>query len=338
MDAAARAGADTVKTQIVLADEILHPRTGSVSLPGGSVDLYSRFSMLERDIVFYRRLSEACESAGVTFLASVFGSTGAQMLRRLDPREIKIASPELSHIPLLREIATYGVPVLLSTGVSTLADIHEALTALESADSVTLLHCVTAYPAPPEQYNLRVVSSLRGTLGVPVGVSDHSLDAELVPMLATLQGAAVIEKHLTLSNAADGLDDPVALTPDRFALLVRSVHAAAESLPAGRDRILDEITVRYGKDTVKAVLGDGIKRVAACERGNYGRTNRSIHALVDIEAGATISKENCAILRTEKELQPGLHPRYWDQIMGCRVTSPAGAGDGITWHHLLTRR
>ena len=347
ISAAREAGADTAKFQLVRADEILHPQAGSVELPGGSVPLYERFQELERSEEFYADLQGACEAAGLTFLCTPFGIGSARLLRHLSVPEYKIASPELNHIPLLREIGSYQKPIILSAGVATVRDVAEALSALPGKQSVTVLQCITAYPAPEEEYNLRVIPALRDTFGVPVGVSDHSMDPILVPALATLQGSSMIEKHITLSRGDAGLDDPIALEPEQFQTMVKTVrHIATELGDAARTGALEYhrrwmdhdrgLKEQFGAARVEKVLGSGVKGLAPSEERNYGFTNRSIHAIHDLDAGQVLREDNIAILRTEKNLSPGLHPRYWETILGRRTTRDVPNGQGVTWRHLLS--
>lgn len=344
--AARDAGADVAKFQYVIADEILHPATGPVDLPGGAVSLFERFRVLERPRSFYEGLARACSDAHITFLCTPFGIASARALRAIGVEAVKIASPELNHHPLLEEVRGYRVPLLLSAGVATLEDIAEALGIIDGMAPTTLLHCITSYPAPEEEYNLRVIPSLRAALGVEVGISDHSLDPVLVPALATLMGATAIEKHLTLSRGGPGLDDPIALEPDEFAIMARRSRSIAEALRAADRR--DPLSLRrtqldmeiliaeeFGAERVERVLGDGVKRLAQSERRNYGFTNRSIHAQGSIASGEVLGVHNLAILRTERNLTPGIHPRYWRLIQGRPAARPVEAGAGITWDDLL---
>ena len=199
--AASESGADCVKFQCVFADEILHPHTGQVLLPGGAIALYDRFRQLEEDEDFYAALKEYAEATGLLFLCTPFGLRGARLLRRIECEAMKIASPELNHFPLLDEVASYGLPVILSSGVSVLGDIDRALghfpargaNGVGDAPGVALLHCVTSYPAPATEYNLRVLGSLGALFGLPIGVSDHSLDPVLVPALSIAAGGVIVE-------------------------------------------------------------------------------------------------------------------------------------------------
>ncbi|MDR1218498.1 MAG: N-acetylneuraminate synthase family protein [Treponema sp.] len=329
VDAAAEAGADCVKFQMVYADEILHPNTGEAPLPGGRVPLYDRFKQLEMPVDFFAEMKETVEKKGLLFLCTPFGARSARDVRALNPAVLKIASPELNYTALLREIASYNLPVFLSSGVSKLSDIEEALTALSNAP-VCLLHCVTSYPAPPREYNLRVLRSLSAVFGVPTGVSDHSMDAALVPSVAAAVGAAAVEKHFCLSRKDPGLDDPIALDPKDFSAMVKAIReteAAASS--RGTHAALEEIKRERGEDIVEAILGDGVKRLAFSEEANYTRTNRSIHALCDIREGELIAREMIACLRSEKVLRPGLPPSWEEKIIGRRARAFIPAGEGV---------
>lgn len=325
VDSAAGAGADCVKFQIVYADEILHPNTGVVPLPGGPIRLYDRFKSLEMSERFFGEMKEYVESKGLVFLCTPFGPKSARIVRELRCSLMKIASPELNYDALLDEVSACSLPTLLSSGVSLLSDIERAVEYFPRAD-VCLLHCVTAYPAPVEEYNLRVLRSLAAVFGVAVGVSDHSLDPVLVPALSVAMGASVIEKHFCLSREDDGLDDPVALPPADFAAMVEAVRAAESSSP---EKTVETFISRYGEKLIEAVLGDGVKRLAPAEKANYERTNRSLHALRDIRAGERIGAQDMAALRTEKVLRPGLAPRFFDSVAGRTARTDIPSGEGI---------
>ena len=323
IEAAAEAGADCIKFQIIYANEILHPNTGVVELPGGKIRLYDRFKELEVPPDFFAEMKEKVEKKGLLFLCTPFGLQSARELKALEPKCIKIASPELNFTALLKEIASYKLPVFLSTGVSKLRDIEEALKIMKN---VCLLHCVTAYPAPPQDYNLRVLGSLSQEFAVPIGVSDHSLDPELIPVLAATQGAAVIEKHFCLSQSDPGLDDPIALEPHSFAKMVKALRLAEKADPK---TTLEAMCLERGKDLVETILGDGVKRLDPSEEANYSRTNRSVHALKDIMEGDIIQSNMIASLRTEKVLRPGLPPSFEELLIGLKAAAFIPAGEGV---------
>ncbi len=331
IDAAVQAGADCIKFQLVRAAEILHPRSGLVELPTGKIALYDHFKALERDISFYAALKEHTEKRGALFLCSPFGIGSARELKSLGAQALKIASPELNHFPLLREAASYGLPLFLSSGVSTAGDIERALS-ITGRTGIVLLHCITAYPAPEEQYNVSVVQTLRALFGVETGLSDHSLDPVLVPALAVTCGACAVEKHFTLSRDGTGLDDPIALEPSGFARMVRAVRQAEADGPReGRARLEREC----GAARVASVLGTGVKELAGSELANYGRTNRSLHATREIPAGDTIGEKDVAILRTEKVLRPGLGPELLTVVVGARARRRIPDGEGIEWADIV---
>ncbi|MCL2066681.1 MAG: N-acetylneuraminate synthase family protein [Treponema sp.] len=338
--AAAEAGAGCTKFQMVFADEILHPNTGFVNLPGGKVRLYDRFKALEKSSDFYAELKEYAESTGLLFLCTPFGPKSAKILRDLQPKIAKIASPELNFTSLLKEISCWALPILLSCGVSYLSDIDKAIRILGNAKKgaespetgqVCLLHCVTAYPAPEIDYNLRVLQSLSTVFGTPVGVSDHSLDPRLIPALAVSMGAAVIEKHFCLSRSDPGLDDPIALPPDQFSLMTEAVRHAAK---AGPEETIMAYKREMGEELVEQVLGNGKKELAPSEKQNYRFTNRSIHALRDINKGEIIQIGDFAVLRTEKNLRPGLEPCFEALIEGRTALNFIPAGEGIRFQDI----
>lgn len=328
--AAGDAGADSAKFQIVIAEEIIHPLTGKVPLPGGSISLYEQFRSLEQSGDFYFRLSEICRNQGIRFSATPFGPKSAALLEELDPPYVKIASPELNYLPLLKQVAAYKRPVILSTGVSLLKDIEQAVDVC-GRKHTTLLQCITAYPAPEEEYNLRLISLYRALFGCSAGVSDHSRDPLKVPLIALTQDAEVIEKHLCLDRGEEGLDDPYALTPAEFNTMCREVRRFEKLTPSDR---LAEAEKMWGDVTVESVLGTGVKELAPSEKQNYGRSNRTLHALKSLAAGTVLTEENCRWLRTEKVLRPGVEPCFSSDVLGRKLTRDVPDGEGIRWEDL----
>ena len=340
VDAAADSGADTIKFQWVYADEILHPKTGFVKLPTGQIPLYERFKQLECPISFYKEMLDYVHSKGCKFCCSPFGLRSLKELLEIKPDYVKIASPELNHFPMLKALADYRksvgvekVPVILSSGVSKLEDIKKAID-IVGRDNVSLLHCITSYPAPEDEYNLKVIDTLSKQFGIECGVSDHSLDPVLVPCLSVAVGGSVIEKHITLSRQTSGLDDPVALEPEQFALMVHTVHQTEATFrhygpELGMKRTLEQLSEQFGQERIKAVLGDGVKRLAPAEEANYGRTNRSLHFMRDMKKGEVVDERAIGILRTEKILSPGISPEYFDLIIGKTLARDVEDGAGL---------
>lgn len=343
VDAAADSGADTIKFQWVYADEILHPKTGYVKLPTGNIPLYERFKQLECPVSFYKDIMDYVHSKGCKFCCSPFGLRSLRELLELNPDFVKIASPELNHYKMLEALRDWRqnqklrgeamVPVILSSGVSTLADIDKAVR-IVGREGVSLLHCITSYPAPEDQYNIRLISTLHNVLGIETGLSDHSLDPVLVPVLSTACGGTIIEKHFTLSRQTSGLDDPVALEPEQFALMVHTVHQTEATFrhygeALGMERTIEQLAEQFGRQRVMTVLGDGVKRLASAEEANYGRTNRSLHFMRAMKKGEIAGEGDIAILRTEKILTPGISPEYYDLLIGKKISRDVEDGAGV---------
>lgn len=340
IDAAANSGADCVKFQWVYAKEILHPKTGFVDLPTGKIPLYNRFLQLEVKKTFYKKCRDYAHSKNLDFGCSPFGIKSLRQLVAINPDMIKIASPELNHFPMLEELCKLQkkrkikIPVILSSGVSKLEDIKKALAIFEKnnqKETVSLLHCVTSYPAPEEDYNLKVLENLKNQFEVKVGVSDHSLNPIIVPLGGYLTGGEIIEKHITLSNETEGLDDPVALNPENFKKMVE-VLRVFENEP--KEKILEYLETNFGKEKIALVLGTGEKKLAKAEEANYTRTNRSIHFMKDLKAGTKIKKSHISILRTEKVLTPGISPEFYKQVLGKKLKVNVKDGEGLLWEHL----
>ena len=346
IDTAKEAEADAVKFQWVIADEILHPKTGFVDLPTGRIPLYERFKQLECPPDFYAKSLEYARSLGLKWICSPFGLKSLKLLLELKPDAVKIASPELNHFPMLRKLAEWRksneagdtVPVIVSSGVSKTRDIEAAL-AILGKSGVALLHCVTSYPAPEEEYNVRLIAALKKDFGVETGLSDHSLDPILVPCLAASQGATVFEKHITLSKKTSGLDDPVALEPGQFLQMTRALRQCQAAMnrygsERGEKEIIAQMSEQYGSERVQKVLGSGIKALAPAEEKNYGRTNRSLHYMKAFEAGHVLEAQDIGVLRTEKVLTPGLSPEFLESVIGKKLRRAVDHGAGVAWEDL----
>ena len=378
IDAAKEAEADAVKFQWVIADEILHPKTGFVDLPTGRIPLYERFKQLECPPDFYAKSLEYARSLGLKWICSPFGLKSLELLLELKPDAVKIASPELNHFPMLRALAAArkaddtpqadaelqlddepksnealenllqapktaaaspaAVPVIVSSGVSKQSDIEAALAVLGKS-GVSLLHCVTSYPAPEEEYNVRLIAALKKDFGVETGLSDHSLDPVLVPCLAASQGATVFEKHITLSKKTSGLDDPVALEPGQFLQMTRALKQCQAAMnrygsERGEKEIIAQMSEQYGSERVQKVLGNGIKALAPAEEKNYGRTNRSLHYMKAFEAGHVLTADDIGVLRTEKVLTPGLSPEFLESVIGKKLRRAVDDGAGVAWEDI----
>jgi len=330
------AGADCVKFQWVYADEILHPNTGFVNLPTGKIPLYQRFKELEVNPEFFYKLREFSSELNIKFMCSPFGPKSLIELLQINPDFIKIASPELNYIQLLQLLNKKNdknIPVVLSSGVSKLSDIENALECFSNTDNLTLLHCITSYPAPETEYNLNLIKNLSSILGIKTGVSDHSLNPYIVPLLSLYCGATMLEKHITLNNDDLGLDDPVALNIENFKKMTDSIKQAKLIL---NDDLFTELKKHFG-EIVDKTLGSGVKKLAKSEKDNYTRTNRSLRFMKDLSKGDIISLNDIGILRTEKILEVGVHPIFLDNFIGKKITKDIKSGDAVNWSCIIEK-
>lgn len=296
IDVAADAGADAVKFQVFRADR-LYPRGAGVSeYLQLERPIYDVIASLELPYAWLPELAAHCVERGLLFLASAFDEESVDAVEPHVPA-FKVASYELTEIPLLRHVAGKGKPVILSTGTADLVEVARSVEAFRATgnDELVLLQCTAAYPAPVDSLNLRAIPALKEAFGVPTGLSDHSRDPIVAPVAAVALGANVIEKHYTLGNDLPGPDHRFAVEPHELAALVRAVRDA------------------------EAALGSGGKTVHPVEQELRGFARRSIFAVRDIRAGELFTSENVAILRNGS-LEPGLEPLR----IGDVLARPAG--------------
>jgi sialic acid synthase SpsE len=335
VEAAAECGVDVVKFQSFRAAWLYPPNCGVVDTPMGPVEFFKVLEQAQLPSAWLPELKAHAERHGLLFLSSPFDEEATRSLKAVGAAALKIASPELNHLPMLRAAARAGLPLLCSTGLCTLADIEEALGAIRGARAdvaVALFHCVSGYPTPTDQCNLRAIDTLSRAFGVPVGFSDHTTDPDMVPVLAVAAGARMIEKHFTLDRSLPGPDHPFALEPAELRRMVQAIRAIEAIAPEQR---LGEVERRFGRADVRAALGHGRKEIMPVERPLYPADKRSIHAIRAVASGERLSEDNIRILRSERNLTPGLHPRHWEAVLGARLSRPLELGAGLQWTHLL---
>lgn len=311
IDAAKMGGADAVKFQTFKAEKLVTRSAEKAEYQkraGGAGD--SQFEMLKRlELVEddFRLLLHHCIQVGIEFLSSPFDEESADMLDSLGMATFKIPSGEITNYPFLEHVARKGKPVILSTGMSTLGEVEEAVGILcaGGAPRLTLLHCVTEYPAPYEEINLNAMLTLRAAFGLEVGYSDHTPGIE-VPVAAVALGATVIEKHFTLDNTMDGPDHGASLDPDLFGLMVQAIR------------------------NVEQAMGDGIKRPAPCELKNAGIARKSVVAAATIEKGEIISLDKLTIKRPGY----GIQPKDMGKLVGLRVNRTITKDEVLKWDSL----
>ena len=313
VSAAAAAGADAVKFQTFTAADIATskaPKADYQATNDGSGSQREMLQNLELSPEQHIELAAECRKYGITFLSTAFGICELKLLLDIGIRAIKVPSGEITHLQLLEAMAEAAakrnMPVFLSTGMSTLGDVEAALeiflTAGISREKITLMHCLSAYPAPVEQVNLRALVSMAAAFGCPVGYSDHTLGLT-APICAVALGAVVIEKHLTLDKNLPGPDHRASMEPEDFASMVEAIRSC------------------------ERMLGDGHKRPQAAEQNTRKTARRSVRAARFIEAGQLIRSEDLICQRPAD----GLNPMNYRQILerpANRKYQPGEAMDG----------
>jgi N,N'-diacetyllegionaminate synthase len=308
IDAAAKCGADAVKFQTFRTDRLMVATGDRFSQQfEGSESAFQMFRRHELSAEDFEKIKKHADAREIIFLSTPFDEGSADFLDYLKVPAFKIASSDLTHVPLLRHVASKGKPVLLSTGMSYLNEVADAVWTLRSAgaEEIVLLHCVSSYPTAPASLNLRSIQTLHDYFDMPVGFSDHS-EGILMPLVAVAFGACVIEKHFTLDKQMPGPDHKSSLDPAEMAALVSSL----------RD--------------VEISLGDGRKRPARVEEENRILSRRSIVAAADIRAHETIEPWMLAFKRPGN----GLEPRHAEKLIGMRARRDIGRDTIIQWDDL----
>jgi N-acetylneuraminate synthase len=305
IDAAAKAGADAAKFQLFRA-RTLYPRSaGGADYLQASKSIYEIIADLEIPDDWIPKLAAHCASRGIDFLCTPFDESAADLIQPFVPA-IKIASYEMTHLPLVRHCARKGKPLIVSTGTANLDEVLATVAAIRGVgnESLVLLQCTASYPAPLEAANLRALITLREVTGLPTGLSDHTRDPLVAPIAAVALGASVIEKHFTMSRALPGPDHQYALEPHELEVMVRGIRGA------------------------EAALGSGRKEVQAVEHELRQFARRAIFSARAIAAGDTFSAENLVVLRCGRHAE-GFPPSAYDDLLGKRAARSIGADQPI---------
>jgi N-acetylneuraminate synthase len=290
VDIAAEAKADAVKFQTFRAEELATAEAPKAEYQQKAGDANeSQLEMLRRLELShenFRDLSDYCCQKGILFLSTAFDVASADFLDSIEMVAFKIPSGEITNTLLLEHIARKNKPLFVSTGMSDLGDVEEALVAVNSSGcrDVALLHCVSNYPAAAEDINLRAMLTMEQAFGVPVGYSDHTLGID-IPLAAVALGACIIEKHFTIDRSLPGPDHAASLDPSELASMIAGIR------------------------TVEKALGDGRKRPTVAEAGTAAVARRSLVAARDIAVGEPLTNEMIAARRPGVGLPPSLQ-RY----------------------------
>jgi len=309
VDAAADAGADAIKIQTYTADtmtvDVKEPRfqiSKGHELWSGEY-LYQLYERAHTPWDWHEPIFERARSRGITPFSSPFDRTAVELLEKLDAPFYKIASSEITDLPLIRLCANTGKPVIISTGMASVKEIAAAVEAAQGAGAtdVTVLSCTASYPAPPEETNLRRIPVLAQMLEVPIGLSDHTLGIG-VPVAAVAFGAVLIEKHVTLDRADGGVDSAFSLNPAELKLLREESERAWQAL--------------------------GTTHIGPTEHEKEGlRFRRSLYVVTDVKAGDLVTAENVRSIRPTG----GLEPDMIGLALGRTFKSDAAKGTPLTW-------
>jgi sialic acid synthase SpsE len=298
VDAAATAGASAVKLQCFHADQLIADRCPPPRhLDIGSMrDYFRRFELGPEA---HEAIFTLARASGLAVMATPFDAEAVEMLEMLDCDAYKIASGDLTHDRLIERVAATGRPVVLSTGMSAIAEVADAWAWARAcgARQIALLHCVSAYPVPAGSENLSAVATLRDAFDVPVGLSDHGTDPLSVAIAVTL-GGSLYERHLMLEGQTDAADAAVSVTPSQLADLIESAHR------------------------VRRQMGDGVKVCQPAESSNLAPSRRSLYAGRALQAGERVTPDAIVALRPAT----GLDPRRWRQLVGVTLERDIAEG------------
>lgn len=291
VDVAIAAECDAVKFQTFKASDLVGKYAAKAAYQKETTDVdESQLEMikkLELSHSDFYELKTYCERKGVMFLSSPFDIESVDFLAELGVSIFKIPSGEITNLPYLRRINSYKRRVILSTGMATLQEIKDALKELSDCE-VSALHCTTEYPCPYSEVNLKALQTLKNSLGLTVGYSDHTTGIE-ISIAAAVFGAEIIEKHFTLSRSMEGPDHKASLEPAELKQMVQSI-----------------------RNVEKAMSGDGVKRPSHSELKNISVVRKSIVAKMRIRQGELLTEKNI----TTKRPAAGLSPMLWDAVIG----------------------
>jgi pseudaminic acid synthase len=301
-----RAGADAVKLQTYKPDTItLDCDSEDFRIKGGLWDgktLYQLYEEAHMPWEWHRPLFEHAHKIGITIFSSPFDNTAVDLLEDLNAPAYKIASFEAVDLPLIKYVASTGKPMIISTGMADVEEIQEAIDAARSGGckELVILHCVSGYPAPAADYNLRTIPDMIQRFGLVTGLSDHTLD-NTTAIASIALGSAVIEKHFTLDRSVGGPDDSFSLEPPELAALCRGARTAWESLGQ----------IDYGRKS--------------SEQGN-AQFRRSLYFVKDLKAGDLITTDSVRSVRPGF----GLPPKWVDEIVGRTVINDVRRNSPVT--------
>ncbi len=305
IDLALDAGADSVKLQTYRA-ETISSRKAIYDMPnvGRGASQFDLFKAYEVDFSLHREIWDYCRARGVLVFSTPSHMNDVELLEKLDCEVYKIGSDDACNIPFLRDVAAIGKPIILSTGMCTMHEVRESVSAILGTGNpdLVLLQCVTNYPSDPAHANLRAIEAMKREFALPIGYSDHTTNNYACFAAAAL-GACAVEKHFTHDKNAKGPDHMLSADPADLRALVEGIR------------------------TIEAALGDGVKRPSEGERKTRVNNRKSLVALGGIKAGTVITHDMVAIKRPGY----GIPPKYRDEVIGRIARVDIEAEVPITW-------
>lgn len=330
IDTASKAGCNAVKFQLFSADKMYTPSAGEdKSGKGRKKDIYKIVKESELPVKWISKLKDYANKLGLEFFSTVCDEGGVDTLERFGVDAFKIASYEITHLPLLHYVAKNKKPIIFSCGASNIKEVVEALKVFkkEKNEKIALLHCVAKYGADLSSLNLNIIKTLQLKFPeVIIGYSDHSADPIKAPVAAVALGAKIIEKHITLDKKMPGPDHFFALEPKELDLMVKAIRDAEE-------KIKKEIKIKIAPE----LLGSAERKVFEDEKIPRDFTHRCIFATKDIKKGEILDKNNIAVLRPGNE-KKGLEPQYYHKIIGCKSKKNISKYKGIVWGDIFKQK
>lgn len=306
---AKRAGADAIKLQTYTADTItLKSDREDFRILDGTPwadhsTLWDLYNKAHTPLDWHEAIFSEARGLDMEVFSSPFDESSVDLLERLEAPAYKIASPEITHIPLLEKVAHTGKPIIISTGIAELADIELALATLRyaGAHEIIILKCTTAYPAPPEESNLRTISDMITRFGVLSGLSDHTMGT-VNAVASVALGACLIEKHFTLDDSNETVDSFFSSGEEEFTRMVHDIRLA--------ERAIGQASYEITPSALPSLRG-----------------RRSLYVSAAIKAGDTFTESNIKSVRPSF----GLHPKYYSEVIGRHAKRDLQAGDRLNW-------
>ncbi|HEY0655316.1 MAG TPA: N-acetylneuraminate synthase [Chryseosolibacter sp.] len=315
IDIASDAGADYVKFQTFKTEKLVSIRAEKASYQMKNMKSdhdakqFGMLKKLELSEDNFRELKRYCSKKKIKFLSTGFDLSSLEFLNRLGIDFFKIPSGEATNLPYLKKVASFGKPIVLSTGMCTMGDIENAIQVLVEngikRKAISVLHCNTEYPTPLEDVNLKAISSIHAAFRVDVGYSDHTAGT-VIPIAAVAAGATIIEKHFTIDRAMDGPDHKASLNPQELKYMVSAIRA------------------------VEKALGDGVKRPSRSELKNLVIARKSIHLSRDLKKGEVIKESDIEMLRPGD----GITPMEASRVIGKSLNRSRKKGYKLTYSDL----